>query len=87
MKLKISVLILMTSLAASTQAFAGADDTKWIAQCMMDNKDEGATTKVVQKYCECMNNLMSEDETQTITQWEKTHKKERDMCSAKAGWK
>ena len=33
--------------------------------------------EVVLKYCTCMNNKMSDNETQSITQWEKTHVAER----------
>ena len=87
MNVKISTLFLVASITVSGLAFAGADDTKWIAQCMMDNKDEGKSTAVVQKYCECMNEKMSDNETQSITQWEKTHPKEEKECDAKAGWK
>jgi hypothetical protein len=41
----------------------------------------------VLKYCTCMNNKMSDDETQSITQWEKSHPTERAACDKKAGWK
>jgi hypothetical protein len=68
-------------------ARADADDDKWIAQCMKDNKDEGAKEEVVYKYCACMNDKMSKDETRSISQWEKTHKKEMKECEKKAGWK
>ena len=47
------------------------------AQCVQDNKDEKATVEVISKYCTCMNNKMSDNETQSITQWEKTHATER----------
>jgi hypothetical protein len=39
------------------------------------------------EYCTCMNNKMSDDETQSITQWEKTHVAERKACDREAGWK
>jgi len=94
MNAKISNLLIITLffIVASTivcsLSFADkADDTKWIAQCMMDNKDLGQPAEVVVKYCECMNNKMDESESQSITQWEKTHPKERKECSDKAGWK
>jgi len=41
----------------------------------------------VLKYCTCMNNKMSNNETQSITQWEKTHVAERKACDKEAGWK
>jgi len=74
---------------AFTWTHAGAvtsDDVKWINQCIADNKG-GASEDVVRKYCTCMNNKMSENETQSITQWEKTHVAERKACDAEAGWK
>ena len=88
MNIKISAFIFFAAtLLTSAPSFADADDIKWIAQCMMDNKNEGQPTEVVQKYCECMNEKMDDNETQSITQWEKTHKKEAKECDAKAGWK
>lgn len=69
-------------------AFASAqDDATWIAQCVADNKDEGASRAVVQYYCECMNDKMSEDEMQSITQWETTHPQAMHACERAAGWK
>ncbi|MBC8379335.1 MAG: hypothetical protein ISR72_06820 [Methylobacter sp.] len=86
-KIKSSVLFFfIVSITASGLSYANADDTKWIAQCLMDNA-KGQTTEVVQKYCECMNDKMDESETLSITQWEKTHPKEEKECDDKAGWK
>ncbi len=34
-----------------------------------------------------MNEKMDSNETQSITQWEKTHPNEEKECDAKAGWK
>lgn len=71
----------------SVAARADADDVKWIAQCMKDNADAKVSADVVHKYCACMNDKMSSNETQSITQWEKTHKTEREACDKAAGWK
>lgn len=83
----------MTVLTASVLAFAAnaalaatTDDVKWINQCVNDNKGD-APAGVVLKYCTCMNNKMSDNETQSITQWEKTHVAERKACDKEAGWK
>lgn len=65
---------------------ATTDDVKWINQCVSDNKGD-ASDDVVLKYCTCMNNKMSDNETQSITQWEKTHVAERKECDKEAGWK
>lgn len=77
----------MAAIIGSGFAHADADDTKWIAQCVKDNKAEGAKEEVVYKYCECMNSKMDSNETQSITKWEKSHPAERKACEVKAGWK
>jgi hypothetical protein len=73
--------------AASTPAFANADDAAWIKKCVADNKDEGAKASVVAAYCACMTEKMSSDETLSVTAWEKTHPTEQKACSKEAGWK
>jgi hypothetical protein len=87
MKRAVFVLILLGSLASSGIALADSDDAKWIAQCIKDNADASVPTEVVIKYCTCMNNKMDANETQSITQWEKTHPSERKDCDRVAGWK
>jgi hypothetical protein len=74
------------AMAAGSARAASTDDVKWINQCVKDNKGDAADD-VVLKYCTCMNNKMSENETQSITQWEKTHATERKACDKEAGWK
>lgn len=87
MKLTTAILIgAGLAFAAGRAGAATTDDVKWINQCVKDNKG-GASDDVVLKYCTCMNNKMSDDETQTITQWEKTHVAERKACDQEAGWK
>ena len=87
--MKLGWAILFVVVSALTAVSAGAattDDVKWINQCVSDNKG-GAPEGVVLKYCTCMNNKMSDNETQSITQWEKSHPKEREACDKEAGWK
>ena len=65
-----------------------ADDVKWVNQCIADNKGErGGTPVVLRAYCTCMNDKMDDNETRTITQWEKSHPDERKACEKEAGWK
>ena len=64
-----------------------ADDLKWINKCVSDNQRQGATPEVVRKYCICMNEKMDDAETQSITQWEKSHPKEMAACDKESGWK
>jgi hypothetical protein len=86
--MKTTMLILLAALSVTTTAANAAttDDVKWINQCAADNKGDAAAS-VVLKYCTCMNNKMSDNETQSITQWEKTHVAERKACDKEAGWK
>lgn len=74
-------------LAAPAAHAATTDDVKWINQCVADNKAENSNQDVVLKYCTCMNNKMDNNETQSITQWEKTHVAERKACDKESGWK
>jgi hypothetical protein len=86
--MKTTMLVLLAALSITT-TMANAvttDDVKWINQCVADNKGD-ASAAVVLKYCTCMNNKMSDNETQSITQWEKTHVAERKACDKEAGWK
>ena len=87
MKLKLSALLLAGGVLAGTAAFAqSADDKKWINQCLSDNKDAKVAASVVSTYCTCMNNKMSDNETRSITQWEKTNPGARKACEQESGW-
>ena len=70
---------------AAPAAIAGPDDAKWVAQCVSDNKEAKVAVAVITKYCTCMNDKMSDSETLSITQWEKTHATERAACDKEAG--
>ena len=87
MKSVVFAFALAAVCCAANAAFAATtDDVKWINQCTKDNKGEAADS-IILKYCTCMNNKMSDNETLSITQWEKTHATERKTCDAEAGWK
>jgi hypothetical protein len=90
MKSVIAIALLGASFASSP-TFAqsmNADDLKWINKCIADNKNEpGGTPTVVRAYCICMNEKMDNNETQSITQWEKSHPAERKACDKQAGWR
>jgi len=89
MKSTTAVLLALGSVLASTAALGqamNADDLKWVNQCISDNKG-GASGDIVRKYCICMNEKMDNNETQSITHWEKSHPKERAACDKASGWK
>ncbi len=80
------ILGLFFVVAIAGTSFAGSDDAKWVARCIQDNKDAKVSIDVITKYCTCMNNKMDDNETKTITQWEKTHPAEMAACDKEAGW-
>ena len=63
-----------------------ADDVKWINQCIADNKG-GASDTVIRKYCMCMNEKMDDNETRSITEWEKANPAARRACDRESGWR
>ena len=87
MKLAAVVLVLLGSLMMSSIAHADANELRWIARCLQDNATAEVATDVVIKYCTCMANKMEKNETQSVTQWEKTHPTERAACDRESGWK
>ena len=89
MKLGLTAILVAATLSpffASAPAVAGPYDAQWTRRCVSDNKDEGQTSATVLAYCKCMVDLMPERETRSVTAWEKTHKREENLCGAKAGW-
>jgi hypothetical protein len=87
MKMKIAFLLVVSVLLAYGLASAGPDDAKWIAQCIKDNAEAKVAPEVITNYCACMTRKMDESETQSVTQWEKTHPTERAECDKESGWK
>jgi hypothetical protein len=79
--------VMMSHAAFAQQVAQTSDDVKWVNQCLADNSDAKVSAAVVRKYCVCMNNKMSDNETRSITQWEKSHPTERKACDAEAGWR
>jgi hypothetical protein len=89
MKLTAAALAFAAALSMTGVAQAATtDDVRWVAQCLADNAE--ATAKVgmdvVSKYCGCMNAKMGDNETRTITEWEKSNPESRKACEAFAGW-
>ncbi len=89
MRLAALAICLVGSVVAGNAAFAqavNADDVKWINQCITDNKG-GASDAIIRKYCICMNEKMSNNETRSITEWEKANPAARAACDRESGWK
>ena len=89
MKFGALVLCLLGFAISGEAIFAqalNADDVKWINQCIADNKG-GASDAIIRKYCVCMNEKMDNNETRSITQWEKANPAARRACDRKLGWR
>jgi hypothetical protein len=88
---RLALALLLGSLAAGTSAVAqtmNQDDMRWINQCIRDNQGEpGGTPAIIRAYCICMNEKMDDNETRTITQWERANPGARRACEQQAGWK
>jgi hypothetical protein len=83
------IAIAAVGVLAGSSAFAqnmNTDDLKWVNKCLADNKGEAADA-VIRKYCICMNEKMDNNETQSISTWEKSHPQEMAACSKESGWK
>jgi hypothetical protein len=72
--------------AAAAPAFE-SDDAAWIRRCVSDNASAGQGPETLAVYCGCMNDKMPNDETLSITAWEKTHRTEQETCSTLAKWR
>ncbi|HEX2217059.1 MAG TPA: hypothetical protein VHG27_10275 [Xanthobacteraceae bacterium] len=85
--MKLAVATVFACLAASTAAFAQtADDRRWVNQCLRDNSDARVAATIVRAYCECMNNKMDDNETRSITQWERANPAAKRECERESGW-
>jgi len=83
------VLCLVGFAISANAVFAqamNADDLKWVNQCIADNKG-GASDAIIRKYCICMNEKMENNETRSITEWEKTNPAARRACDRESGWR
>ena len=87
MKYLLASMSLIAALVVSGGAQAGSDDAKWVAKCVADNSDAKVSVEIVTKYCICMNDKMDDNESQSISNWEKSHPAEMKACEKVAGWK
>ena len=89
MKLFLGSVALAAVLAGPALA-ATSDDAKWVAKCVGDNAGaKNVTVEIITSYCTCMNNEMDDNETLSITAWEKTGKGKVAMakCDKESGWR
>lgn len=82
----VAAALALTFAAGAVQA-QSADDKKWVNQCLKDNADAKASQDVVLAYCVCMNGKMDDNETRSISQWEKANPAAMAACEKQSGWK
>ena len=94
--MKLTAILMLTAGVIVTSAFMNngvnaqvtKDDVAWINRCIADNKGvPGGTPDVVRKYCMCMNEEMDDNETRSITAFEKANPAIRKKCDAVSGWR
>jgi hypothetical protein len=88
MKFALAAAALLAGVAIGAPAYAASDDAKWVAKCLTDNAGAKVSLQIISAYCTCMNNEMDDNETLSITAWEKTSKGKVAMaaCDKKSGW-
>jgi hypothetical protein len=90
MKAMFVALIVIAAAMADQAAFAqqlSQDDIRWINACIRDNRGEGASQRVIRHYCFCMNERMDNNETRSISEWEKANPAAMQACERVSGWK
>lgn len=89
MKRLIGTLAIVLAAATAPALAATNDDAKWVAKCVSDNAAaKNVTVEIITAYCTCMNNEMDDNETLSVSAWEKTGKGKVAMaaCDKKSGW-
>jgi hypothetical protein len=90
MKFALAAATLLAGVALGAPAYAAtSDDAKWVAKCVSDNAGaKNVTVQIIAAYCTCMNDQMDDNETLSISAWEKTGKGKVAMaaCDKKSGW-
>ncbi len=84
MKFLTGTMFLVSIIMLNGPARADYDDKIWVAQCVRDFASYEVPTPVLYKYCKCMTDEMSDDETQSVKEWEPTHPNEMAACHSKS---
>jgi hypothetical protein len=84
--IRIIVASLVGCLIVGSAAAQATDDVKWVNQCVRDSAGYAVSEQVKIMYCTCMVSIMSDNETRSVTQWEKANPRTRDDCARRAGW-
>ena len=83
-KTAIATAFILGALITGAQA---NDDVKWVNQCVRDSEGMGVSQQVKIMYCTCMVGKMDDNETRSVTQWEKANPSAMNECARSAGWK
>ena len=86
MKSAIITFSFVGCLIASSATAQSTDDIKWVNQCVRDSASYAVSQQVKIMYCTCMVSKMSDNETRSVTQWERANPAARDDCARRAGW-
>ena len=88
MKRGIFAVLVSGLLVAFASGEAGAsEDAKYVDQCVRDSAGMAATQQVKIMYCTCMVGKMDDNETRSVSQWERANPAVATECARLAGWK
>ena len=86
MKARAIALSFACCLIAGSAAAQTSDDVKWVNQCVRDSASYPVSEQIKIMYCTCMVSKMTDNETRSVTQWERANPRARDDCARRAGW-
>lgn len=88
MKFVWGTAVAVAGIVLAGSAMAGPDDAKWVARCVSDNANAKVSVEIITSYCTCMNNEMDNNETRSVSVWEKTGEGKVAMakCDKASGW-
>jgi hypothetical protein len=84
--MKSAIITFVGCLIAGSAWAQSTDDVKWVNQCVRDSASYAVSQQVKIMYCTCMVSKMSDNETRSVTQWERANPAARDDCARRAGW-
>lgn len=57
-----------------------------VEQCVKDNDGAKVQPDIIRRYCACMSEKIGNTDALSVTEWERTHPKEREECDNFSGW-
>jgi hypothetical protein len=75
----------LRAIAPAAAAELSAADLAWIDKCIADRKIENLDPVKLRKYCECMQQIVDDNEPFTVSELEHSYPPAHAMCHDEAG--